>query len=181
MKTTDGGEVNPEPLPAQAGPKTKANVDPSDNPVCRETVGHLSSPNPITAPADTTVHDVIEIMQLHRIGAVLLETDGKLVGVFSERDLVNRILGEDIRPDTPVNTLVSPDPVYLQKTDQIGKAIGLMAELGLRHLPVCSDNLEIEGILSVRQIIQCLAEHYPTEVFNLPPGAEAHPAAPEGG
>jgi hypothetical protein len=41
--------------------------------------------------------------------------------------------------------------------------------------------MEIEGILSVRQIIQCLAEHYPTEVINLPPGAEAHPDAAEGG
>ena len=181
MKNSESGEAQPESLPAQAGPQNATSGDPSDNPVCRETVGRLSTPNPITAPSDTTVHDVIEIMQSHRIGAVLLEKDGRLMGVFSERDLVNRILGEDIRPDTPVITLVSPDPVYLRATDQIGKAIGLMAEQGLRHLPVCSNDLEIEGILSVRQIIQCLAEHYPTEVMNLPPGAEAHPNAAEGG
>ena len=152
-----------------------------DDPICRETVGDLYPPNPIMVPATTPVGEVIELMQVRRVGAILLESDGLLVGVFSERDVVTRVLGSEIDPKTPVNTIVAQDPVYVRTTDHVDKAIGLMAERGIRHLPVCSDQLEIEGILSVRQIIDCLAQHHPMEVMNRPPAPGLVPQAPEGG
>ena len=152
-----------------------------ENLICNESVGDLYTPNPIKVAADTPVGEVIAVMQKRKIGAMLLEADGRLAGVFSERDLVRRLLGTDVKPETPVKTLVSPNPVYLKTSDDVGKAIGLMAEHGLRHLPVCSEQLEIEGILSVRQIIDCLAEHYPMEVINRPPEPGVLPQAPEGG
>lgn len=149
--------------------------------LCREKVGDLLTPDPITVQATAAVHDVIALMQERRIGAVLLESRGRLAGIFSERDLVNRILGQDIDPNTPVNTLVSSADVSVSPGDDLGHAISVMARHKLRHLPVCSSTKEIVGILSVRQIIDCLAEHYPTEVINQPPSAGLSPSSPEGG
>lgn len=146
----------------------------------REKVGDLYTPHPVTVAADMAVRDVISLMQRHQIGAVLLESRGRLAGIFSERDLVNRYLGLDIDPKTPVNTLVSGTEVAVQPTDDLSLAIEVMAQHKLRHLPVCNDDYEIMGILSVRNIIDCLAQHYPTEVINQPPTSLPPPRTADG-
>lgn len=146
----------------------------------REKVGDLFTPHPVTVAADMAVHDVIALMQRHQIGAVLLESRGRLAGIFSERDLVNRYLGLDIDPKTPVNTLVSNTDVAVQPTDDLNLAIEVMAQHKLRHLPVCNDDQQIVGILSVRDIIDCLAQHYPMEVINQPPASSPTPRTADG-
>jgi CBS domain-containing protein len=180
MRSYHSGEGHTEPVlhaaadrPGSGGKSAAALV--------REKVGDLFTPHPVTVAADMPVHDVIALMQRHQIGAVLLESHGRLAGIFSERDLINRYLGLDIDPVTPVNTLVSAADVCVQPSDELGTAIELMAQHKLRHLPVCTENKQIVGILSVRNIIDCLADHYPTEVINQPPSSGPLPSAPDGG
>jgi len=120
-------------------------------------------------------------MQDRKIGAVLIESEGKLRGLFSERDLIEKVLGESVSLETPIGELTTSDPVYLQTTDEVGKAIRLMADNRLRHLPVCGDEMEIVGILSVRRIIDSLADQFPAEVINRPPRADQSMRTPEGG
>lgn len=172
MRDTSGGEGPTEPFLHAAADRTGTGG--SSAAYFREKVGDLYTPHPVTVAADMAVHDVISLMQRHQIGAVLLESRGRLAGIFSERDLVNRYLGLDIDPKTPVNTLVSGTDVSVQPTDDLAHAIEVMAQHKLRHLPVCNNFQQIVGILSVRNIIDCLAQHYPTEVINQSPSARPH-------
>lgn len=180
MRSSEGGEGQTEPFLQMAAERPGSGGGAAMS-LCREKVSDLLTPHPITVPADTAVHKVIALMQERRIGAVLLESRGQLAGIFSERDLVNRFLGQNIDANTPVNTLVSGTDVSVQPTDDLGSAIAVMAQHKLRHLPVCTGDKKIVGILSVRQIIDCLAEHFPTEVINQPPSAGPSPTAVEGG
>jgi len=179
MRSFEGGEVPTEPYVHAAADRPGSGGKPAD--LCREKVGDLFTPNPISVASDMAVGDVISLMQRLKIGAVLLESRGRLAGIFSERDLVNRFLGQDIDPKTPVNTLVAAADVSVQPTDDLALAIEVMAQHKLRHLPVCTATKQIVGILSVRNIIDCLAEHFPTEVKNQPPSAGPLPQAPDGG
>lgn len=180
MRSLQSGEGQTEPFLYRAAERSGSGGQAAAS-LCREKVSDLFTSHPYTVAADTAVKDVIALMQKLRIGAVLLESKGRLAGLFSERDLVNRFLGQDIDPGTPVNTLVSAADVSVKPTDDLAHAIAVMARHKLRHLPVCTGQNEIVGILSVRQIIDCLAEHFPTEVINQPPSTASSPTAPEGG
>lgn len=179
MRSTLDGEGQSEPFHHAAVDRSGSGG--ASAALFREKVGDLYTPHPVTVAADMAVRDVISLMQRHQIGAVLLEAQGRLAGIFSERDVVNRYLGLEIDPETPVNTLVSGTDVSVQPTDNLSRAIEVMAQHRLRHLPVCTDDKQIVGILSVRNIIDCLAEHYPMEVINQPPPSSTHPRAAEGG
>ena len=153
----------------------------ADVPLVHEKVSGIFTRNPICASEQTSLGNVIRLMQDRKIGAVLIESEGKLRGLFSERDLIEKVLGESVSLETPIGELTTSDPVYLQTTDEVGKAIRLMADNRLRHLPVCGDEMEIVGILSVRRIIDSLADQFPAEVINRPPRADQSMRTPEGG
>ena len=150
-------------------------------PLENDSVSNIFRRDPVKASDQSTLGEIIQIMQDQKVGAVLLESDGKLTGLFTERDLIDHVLGESISLNTPIKDLVSSDPVYLRPTDEVGKAIRIMAAKGLRHLPVCGGEMEIIGILSVRRIIHSLAEHFPAEVINRPPRPGQSMRAAEGG
>ena len=149
--------------------------------LCNQSVGNLYTRNPVTVSEQAPVRDVIALMQEKRIGAILVEAEGRLRGVFSERDVVTRVLAENLSLDTSVKEFLRPVPVSIRPTDEVGKAMDLMAEHYLRHLAVTDDQLKILGILSVRNIIDCLAQQFPEAVINQPPRADQIMSAPEGG
>jgi CBS domain-containing protein len=150
-------------------------------PLCKQSVGTLYSSHPFTVPENAGVGDVIALMQEKRVGAVLVEAGGRLKGVFSERDVVVRILAENLSLDTPVKEFLRPVPLHVAPSDQVGLAMELMAEHYLRHVAVTDDHLKILGIISVRNIIDCLAQQFPEAVINQPPRADQTMSAPEGG
>jgi CBS domain-containing protein len=150
-------------------------------PLCHVPISELLEKDPITLSDDTPVREVIQIMQKERVGAVIVLARGKLKGVFSEWHLVERVIGQKVDLDSPVGEFLDKDPACLKKDDDIGQAIDLMAKRELRYLPICSDQGEFHGILSVRKIIDCLAHQFPTEIINQPPRADQQMAAPEGG
>jgi CBS domain-containing protein len=107
----------------------------------------------ISAEPHQTVLDVARLMVDHNIGAVPVVQHGRLLGIFSERDLMNRVVvgGKD-----PARTLVSQvmteDPMTVQPGDSLETCMTLMRRHGFRHLPVCSDR-ELSGFISLRDIL----------------------------
>lgn len=183
MKRRNCGD-RPKGLKSQTGHDSaggKSTDQGANAPLVHETVASIFTRNPIKTDEKTSLRNVIQIMQDRKIGAVLIESKGKLKGLFSERDLIERVLGEPVSLDTPIGELTTSDPVYVQSTDVVGKAIRLMADRGLRHLPVCGEEMEIVGILSVRRIIDSLADQFPAEVINRPPRPDQSMRTPEGG
>jgi CBS domain-containing protein len=150
-------------------------------PLCKQTVGNLFVSSAVTVPENASVREAVALMQARRIGAILVESAGRFKGVFSERDVVTRVLAENLSLETPVRDFLRPVPVFVKTTDEVGRAMDLMSEHYLRHLAVVDDQMKILGIISVRNIVDCLAQQFPEAVINQPPRADQVMSAPEGG
>ena len=97
--------------------------------------------------------EVAGLMVQHNIGAVPVLHDGHLVGIFSERDLMSRVVvaGKDAG-HTPVSQVMTEDPLTVAPGDNLETCMTLMKRHGFRHLPVCA-GLEVKGVISLRDIL----------------------------
>jgi len=107
----------------------------------------------ISAQPHQTVLEVARLMVDHNIGAVPVLTQGALIGIFSERDLMNRIVVAGKDPSrTPVSEVMTEDPLTVAPNDSLETCMTLMRRHGFRHLPVCSGR-ELRGVVSLRDIL----------------------------
>ena len=97
----------------------------------------------------TTVWDAAGAMAGHHIGAILVIAEKSLQGIFSERDLLVRVLlaGRDPKT-TPVSDVMSKDLVYVTPQASVGEAMAVMTERRCRHLPVLDEG-ELVGLVSI--------------------------------
>ena len=182
MNTPDGGDGTSEPRSDQAAATGQpGNTELAAATLCTESIARIYVTEPVTVPFDRSIGQVVDLMQRRHAGAVIVVRDQRLVGVFTEHDVVTHLLVNSVSEETPIGQLIARKPIYVLADDDVGKAVGLMAEHCVRHLPVCDQDMNVVGILSVRHLIDCLAEHYPAEVFNRPPRGGLLPSAPEGG
>ncbi len=135
----------------------------------------------ISASPEISIQKAIEIMQQERHGYIALVKNKKVVGIFTETDVSRQILGESIDLNTPVSQVMAHNPITILEDDCVGKAIALMGENRVYHLPVVDAEGRLEEVLSVRALIRFLAEFYPTEVYNLPPDPDQVMKTAEGG
>jgi CBS domain-containing protein len=126
----------------------------------------------VLAPGDT-VAEAVRRMREHHAGCVLVSAQGNLVGIFTERDLVKRVLAPAEPLTTPLRACMTPEPATVRHTDPIGVALRRMHKGGYRHLPVVCDDGKPVGVLSVKRIVHYLVEHFPAFVLNQPPNPEA--------
>jgi CBS domain-containing protein len=105
------------------------------------------------ADAGQTVLEVAQAMVERNIGAVPVLRDGLLVGIFSERDLMKRVVVEGRDPRTTrVGEVMTEDPLTVSPDEGLETCMLLMRRHGFRHLPVCQDK-ELRGIVSLRDIL----------------------------
>ncbi len=137
-----------------------------------ETVGQAYPVDPLCVAPSTTVEEVLRQLKEHKDGSVLVCRDGRLVGIFTERDIL-RIMakGGDLR--TTVDRVMVPNPVTLDADDTVAVAIKRMSEGGYRRLPVVDGARRPIGLLKVSGIVRYLVEHFPKSVYNLPPAPSA--------
>ena len=104
----------------------------------------------LTAPPSTTVSEAARLMAAKNVGAVLVVQDEHLVGIFSERDVVFRVVAKGLDPNTVILAdVMTADPKTLEPTTLYGHALLLMQENGFRHVPVV-ENGRLIGIVSSR-------------------------------
>ena len=144
-----------------------------------ETVSRLVPSQPLVLQATQPVADAIKLMREKKVGCVLVCEQRRIVGIFTERDLLRRVLSQGKSLATPMQECMTPDPVTVHPKDSISCAIKHMQKGGYRHLPVVKDDKPV-GILSVKRIVHYLVEHFPTMVYCLPPHAHPNPPAREG-
>lgn len=102
--------------------------------------------------SSTSVRDAVKTMARRRISAVMVRDAGRLVGIFTERDLALKVIAADLSPDaTTVATVMTRDPDTLAPDDTAHHALTLMRERHYRHLPVV-DGESVIGIVSVRDL-----------------------------
>jgi CBS domain-containing protein len=122
-----------------------------------------------TTPASARLHDVVSAMQKRRVAAVVVSENDRVVGIFTERDLLNRIVGLALNDGLTIGEVMTPNPRTLSPDDRIADAIRLMTERGYRHVPLVDAEGKGVGLISARDIVEFVARHYPKEVINLPP------------
>lgn len=105
------------------------------------------------ADADQTVFDVAQAMVERNIGAVPVLRGGALVGIFSERDLMKRVVVEGRDPrTTSVADVMTESPLTVCPDEDLQNCMLLMREHGFRHLPVCDGN-HLKGLISLRDLM----------------------------
>jgi CBS domain-containing protein len=145
-----------------------------------DSVSRLMPTAPWQVRPQQTVAETVELMREHRVGCVLIVSGQKLLGIFTERDLMRRVLASGKPLTIPVADCMTPQPISVHPKDPITTAVRRMNEGGYRHLPVVDETGRPVGVLSVKRIVHYLVEHFPTAVYNLPPDPGAVPQDREG-
>jgi CBS domain-containing protein len=128
-------------------------------------------------PESTPLDEAVRRMREMGVGCLVTSAGEKLTGIFTERDLVQRVLGRDVDWKAPIAGVSTRELVTLRSDEPLRKGLFLMRKRNFRHIPVFDGNDRLQGVLSIRNVIDLLAEHFPTEVMNLPPGLDRIPPA----
>ena len=102
---------------------------------------------------DTTVMEAAKVMSDRRIGALVVARGDKVVGIFTERDILNRVVAKKLDPSvTMVKDVMTAPVACCQPTSSIAECRGVMTDKHIRHLPVVDGN-HLVGMLSSGDIL----------------------------
>ncbi len=103
--------------------------------------------------ATRTVLEAARFMMEHNIGALPVMRDGGLVGILSERDIMNRVVAVGRTPGTTaVSEVMTANPRSVPADESIDECLFIMQEFGFRHLPIV-DGKELKGLVSLRDLL----------------------------
>jgi CBS domain-containing protein len=113
----------------------------------------LAGQVPVTAPKTATVAEAARLMREHVIGALLVVDNSHLIGIFTERDALFRVLAAGRNCETTrLVDVMTPDPQTIHPDEPFLRALRIMYQGGFRHLPVAEDGRPV-GIVSVRDAL----------------------------
>ena len=116
-----------------------------------------------------------------RASAALIEdVEGHLIGIFTERDVLLKIVGDPSRLRDSVRDHMTGDPQTVSPDDSARHALHLMNAGHYRNVPVLDADGKTAGNLSQHAVIRFLTDQFPREVYNLPPDPEKIPRTREG-
>ncbi len=110
---------------------------------------------PLSVSPDDSVFSALELMAKHDIGAVLAMRDGKLAGIFSERDYARKVilLGKSSK-ETMVREIMTEKVLYALPSQTTDQAMALMTDKHIRHLPVLDANQNVLGMVSIGDLVK---------------------------
>lgn len=129
----------------------------------------LNLKEPIVVETGTSLDEVIQCLVENHIGCVLVVENGILKGIFTERDVIMKVVEEVKDYSMPVDNFMTPNPKVLKMDDTILQALELMHGGGYRHVPVVNEKKQPEAVVSIKDIVAYMVEFFPEDVLNLPP------------
>lgn len=133
-------------------------------------IGQLCRVPVRTLDVSATIGDAIDLMQEHRFGAVVITREGRLTGILTERDLLMKVIGKlDDYRERPVTAIMTPDPESLRKDDELVYLMNFMHTGGFRHLPIIDEEGKPLHIISLRDVLAYILDHFAEEIQNIPP------------
>ncbi len=107
---------------------------------------------------DTPVLEAVEKMCSLAVGALLVMRADKPIGIFSERDLMTRVVLKKRDPEsTRVGEVMTTDLIYTSAQQKISEAMAMMTEKHFRHLPVMDDAKELKGMISIGDMVRAIS------------------------
>ncbi len=108
---------------------------------------------------NVTVYQAIEQMCQRNIGGLLIVENGKLLGIFTERDYARKlILKGKSSKDTPISDLMTKNPFTVTPGNSIEECMQLMTNKHIRHLPVVDDDEKLAGMISIGDVVRFVIE-----------------------
>ena len=160
--------------------KTGVTLDKAISP--NDPLSSLTQEKFIVLNEQATLQDAIASMQKYHIGCILLENNQKITGIFTERDIVQNIVGNrhNLKKECVVDYMTkSPDVLHFQ--DPIAFALNKMISGGYRHIPIVDKAKKPIGIIAMQDIINHLGDYFFEDIVNLPPTPLRDQAQREGG
>jgi CBS domain-containing protein len=122
----------------------------------------------ITVPPATTVADAIQIMLDRRVGSVVIVEAKKVLGIFTERDVLRKLALSCRDPKSvAVSELMTAPAITVDPEISPADALGMMLEHHFRHLPVVDARGRLRGVLSIRNLLQEMMEKYRHQLHSL--------------
>ena len=120
-----------------------------------------------TVSPSTSVFDALELLEDRNLGALIVTDNGKLLGVFTERDYARKVVlkGRSSR-ETLVNDIMSGNPVVVNMHTTIEECMELMTDKFIRHLPVLEGG-ELVGVISIGDVVKYIIEEKDYIIENL--------------
>ncbi len=165
-----------------------------DDPVSREreeqhlgevvlsaTIRELEPAAAVLVTESASIESVIQQMLEQGLGAVLVQREGRTVGIFTERDVLRRVVSCGVGRDRPVSEVMTPDPESLGPDDGVAFALNRMIVGGFRHIPIVDDQGVPVAVLSQRDVVAFIVSRMPKRILNLPPEPRLEASTPDGG
>lgn len=147
-----------------------------------ESVERLDLTNYCLVTVDTSVRETVERMRvLGRNCAFVVGKGTHLVGIFTDRDVLRKVVTRPADWDNPIESLMTPSPTTLPPDATTGEALRLMAEHRYRNVPIVDQHGTIRGNVTYYAIMKFLTDHFPQAVYNLPPDPSKFAKQPDGG
>jgi CBS domain-containing protein len=144
-----------QPLDYLSKPRASTAVERS---LMKDVVSSLHPKPPVTVSPDQSVGEVIRLMDERHVGCAVVTRGEQIVGVFSERDAVDRLNVQFAElADRPVSQFMTPSPETVDSEARIAFAIHKMDVGGYRHMPVVTKG-RISGVISVRDLLRYITE-----------------------
>jgi CBS domain-containing protein len=146
-------------------------------------LGDVPRRKAVLVEPNTKVAQVISLMNEKRTGCALVVDDGgRLVGIFTERDILQKMAGTAMSADSIiVKELMTPRPDTLPEDASVAFAINRMSVEGYRHIPILDEEGRALGVIGMRDILNWMADSFPERILNQPPIPSSFPRKPEGG
>lgn len=128
----------------------------------------------VIASTEDTVADTIERMSAAGFSCALVADGGKLAGIFTQRDVLTRVIGEPDRAEGPITELMTEAPRTIKSTQSVAEALAIMNELWVRSVPVLDDDGAIRGTVSFYVLMQLIAELLADHALATPTEVSAH-------
>jgi CBS domain-containing protein len=136
------------------------------------TLGALRPREPFCVTAAATVKDAVAAMLAGRqAGVLVLDAAGRLAGIFTERDVLTRVVGRGVDvARTSVGQVMTANPEALRPDDRVAYALHCMSVAGYRTVPIVDAEGRPTGVVTASDVIQWLADLFPETLMNLAPG-----------
>ncbi len=136
-----------------------------------ESLAVVGRREPLTVPPGTSLERCATLIRQSGFGdsVVVVDDDGKLVGVLTERDVFGRLVGSPVDLARPVDDLLTREPRRLRLEQTVRDAMDLMQTGRFRNVPLVDDEDRVVGIVRPQDLLRYLAESFPEEMLNLPP------------
>ena len=125
----------------------------------------------VTVEQTASVSAAARLMAERHIGALPVTDDGRVAGIFSERDVLTRVVGKDLDARrTPLSAVMTHNPEALTARDRVAYAVHCMSVAGYRTIPLVDPEGRPIGIVTVSDVVRWLANLFPEATLNLRPG-----------